>query len=163
VFLGAAAVVALPWNLYAASRWPDAYSASLAVWFGHLHSGSAVAANILFRRPIDAIFNEIQPNELAPLPAALPLIGGSWLMARAFRRREAVVVGLGLWVLVSWIALSIAESKVPAVMWGAVPALLSGIALFGRAALLSPPAAFASAASWRPRGCSAFRCPGSFC
>ncbi len=146
-FIGAAAAVAVPWNLYAWSRWPEVQSAAFGIWFGHLKPVNAMSASIGWARPVDAIFNEIHMTELTPLPIVLPLLGGLGLLVRAIARREPVVVGLALWVFASWILLSTADAKVPAVLWGTMPALLSGIALLGSAAVRRPPVALMLAAA----------------
>jgi 4-amino-4-deoxy-L-arabinose transferase-like glycosyltransferase len=150
-FLVTAVAVALPWNWYAAGRWPDAYAVSFGVWVGHMHDASSSVTNIGFRLPVDALFNTIMPAELFPLPPILPVLGGIWLCIRAVRRREPLVVALAVWVVACWIFLSMADTKVPAGMWGAMPALLSGLALLGREATQSLMAALALAGALATR------------
>ena len=42
----------------------------------------------MWKRPIDAVFNEINRSMFGPLPHAVPLLAGVWLAIRAVRRRE---------------------------------------------------------------------------
>ncbi len=134
--LAAFVVIAVPWEIACAIRWPELNHREVVHTFGHL-TGHTVENWV---RPWDGIFNEIDQAELSPLPLALPLVAGLWLILRALRRRESVVLIAALWLWAEWIVLTAARVKVPAVAWTAVPAVFFalGVAVadaFGRPAL----------------------------
>ena len=121
-FGGAALITAAPWNLYCAWRWPALFRFEAAHTLSHL-TGEQVAWN----KPIDAIFNQINAQELQPWPVALVLIAGGWLLWSAFRQRDLTRWLLALWLWGSWVPLSLAPAKVPATAWGAAPAVLLAV------------------------------------
>ncbi|HUB09798.1 MAG TPA: glycosyltransferase family 39 protein [Myxococcales bacterium] len=135
-FLGAFLLLALPWEIVCAIRWPALNKVEVLHTFGHL-TGKSVENWI---RPWDALFNEIDEAELAPWPLVLPLVAAGWLAIRAVRRREPVAVLVTLWIGAEWLVLTLARVKVPAIAWTVVPAvcLALGVAVldaFGRPAL----------------------------
>ena len=133
--LVAGVLVAAPWNLYAALKWPVLYRFEWEHTFGHL-SGETVTNWI---KPWDAIWNEVDEQELEPFSPALICLAGLFLLARGVRRRgEPRAVLLALWLLIEWFVLSIAWAKVPAIAWGAVLPLLLGLGEWGRAARTRP-------------------------
>ncbi len=135
------AVVAAPWEIACALRFPELNRIETLHTFGHL-TGKSVENWI---RPWDALFNRIAQAELSPWPLALPLVAGVWLAWRALRRREPAVVLVALWLWSDWIVLTLARVKVPAVAYGAVPALFFALALALVDSLSRPPLASALA------------------
>lgn len=126
-FCGSLLVLAVPWNLYTAFAFPEAYRYEAKVTLDHLFSTEFAQ----WVRPWDGLLNEVNQTELEPLPPALPLVAlgfGAW---QALRRREVARVALVLWVAASWLVLSVAKAKVPATAWGAVPGALCLVALLG--------------------------------
>ncbi|MHB8416903.1 MAG: ArnT family glycosyltransferase [Myxococcales bacterium] len=133
LFLGAFLLLALPWEIACAVRWPELNRVEVFHTFGHL-TGKSVENWI---RPWDALFNEIDEAELSPFPLALPLVAGVWLALRARRRREPAAALGALWLAAEWLVLTLARVKVPAIAWTAAPAvfLALGVAVldaFGR-------------------------------
>ncbi len=125
-----AAVVAAPWSLYSAWRWPELHDLEARVTRAHLFADPTVDVGP-WHRPVDALLNEMNTLSFTPLPAVVPLLAFVWLLARAVRKRELEVVGLALWVGATWLILSLSVVKVPAIAWGAVPAVLAGLAIVG--------------------------------
>jgi 4-amino-4-deoxy-L-arabinose transferase-like glycosyltransferase len=122
VFAAAAIVVALPWNLYQAIRWPELY------WFEAKHTlGFLWQKTRPWARPIDAVFNEINELELTPWPVAVFPIAGLWLLWVTAKRRTADLWILCLWLWGEWIPLSLTLVKVPAHTWAAAPAALLAV------------------------------------
>ena len=64
VLLGAFALVAIPWEIVCAVRWPELNKVEVLHTFGHI-TGKSVENWI---RPWDALFNEIDEMELSPCP-----------------------------------------------------------------------------------------------
>ena len=139
---GAFAAVALPWNLYAALKWPVTFRAAIVEMSGHILARHLPEVGP-WGRPWDAVFNELNATELSPLPAILPLAAVVWLCIRAVRRREAPAIACALWVVATWAIHSLMFTKVPGQVWGAVPAVFVALAVLGRDAAASPPAAAA--------------------
>ncbi|MBI3183476.1 MAG: glycosyltransferase family 39 protein [Myxococcales bacterium] len=148
---GAAVLVAAPWNLYAAWKWPAVYFAGSKLAFGHILQGSGADVGP-WARPFDAIFNEVNATELRPIPVAVGVLVLGWLLYRALRRREFVVVGLALWLGSTWVMHSIVSVKAPAHVWNAVPAVFAGLAIIGvdvwRSGPLGAAAVAAFASGW---------------
>lgn len=145
---GAAALICVPWNVYAAAQWPDVYWMHARTWLGHLLPIEGMTAPIgSWQRPIDAIFNEINAGELRPVPPALSLLAGLWLLAAAIRRRQLVTISVAIWLWGTWAVLSYSAHKVPATAWGAVPAVVIGLALLFRDGVRLPPLGFAAVAA----------------
>ncbi len=138
-FAAAAVVVALPWNLYSALKWPDLYRWESKHTLGFLTDHTRPEA-----RPVDALFNELNERELDPWPMVLFPLAGLWLLWAAWKRRTADLWLLCLWLWGEWIPLTIAVVKVPAHGWGAVPAELLAVGLLLRDSLKRPWLAFAS-------------------
>jgi 4-amino-4-deoxy-L-arabinose transferase-like glycosyltransferase len=131
----AATVVAAPWSVYTALRWPALFWQETAHTVGHLN-GSTVTN---WQKPFDAIWNEINEVELTPFPPAVALLAGLFLLARGLRRRrEPEAVLLALWLLIEWTVLSLARAKVPAIVWAAAPPLLIGFGQWILAARFRP-------------------------
>ncbi len=147
-----AAAVCVPWNVYAAHTWPESYWMHARTWLGHLGKVSGPQMDIgPWTRPVDGIFNEINNTELRPVATALSLVAGLWLLIRAFVRRDAPSLMVALWLWSTWIMLSVSSSKVPAVAWGATPAVFIAIAvLFSDGARLAPVGFAAAAAALSP-------------
>jgi 4-amino-4-deoxy-L-arabinose transferase-like glycosyltransferase len=140
-FFGALGIVALPWNLYAAHAWPAVFAWEAHHTLHHL-TGTGLGNWI---RPVDHILNVNHARELAPIPAAVPLVAAIWLGLRAWRRREPVVLVLALWLWASWAVLSLARVKVPAVDWATIPAAFAALAISASDAFTSAPLAGALA------------------
>ncbi|MFB1481016.1 dolichyl-phosphate-mannose--protein mannosyltransferase [Corallococcus sp. RDP092CA] len=138
VAMGAAAfVVAAPWSLYSAWRWPELHDLESRVTRAHLFQDPTVDVGP-WRRPLDAVLNEVNRTSLQPLPNVVPLVAFCWLLVRAVRKRELETVGLALWVGATWLVLSLGTVKVPAIAWGAVPAVLAALAIAGSDARRHP-------------------------
>ncbi|WAM28085.1 ArnT family glycosyltransferase [Myxococcus sp. NMCA1] len=135
--VGIAVLLAAPWSFYSAWRWPELHDLEARVTRAHLFADPTVDVGP-WHRPVDALLNEVNTQSLAPLPAALPLLAFVWLLVRAVRRRELEVVGLALWVGATWLVLSLSVVKVPAIAWGAVPAVLAALAIAGADARRHP-------------------------
>ncbi|HUB07702.1 MAG TPA: glycosyltransferase family 39 protein [Myxococcales bacterium] len=124
-FAGAAVLVAAPWNLYSALRWPDVYKFEARYTMAFLSDTSRLWA----RPQLDGVFNDVNAAELGPWPVSLFLLAGLWLVWAAWKRRTLVLWLLALWLWGEWVPLSIAVVKVPAHAWGAVPAALLAVGL----------------------------------
>jgi hypothetical protein len=124
-------IVALPWQIACALRFPELNRVELLHTFGHL-SGAGLAQWI---RPWDAVFNQLHDESLAPLPHALTLIAGAYLLF--VKRRVARIAALWLWG--EWIVCTFCvAAKAPALVWGASPALFFAIAVALRDAWRKP-------------------------
>jgi 4-amino-4-deoxy-L-arabinose transferase-like glycosyltransferase len=132
-FVAAAIVVALPWNLYSALKWPDLYRWEANHTLGFLTDRTRPEA-----RPVDALFNELNERELAPWPVAIFPLAGLWLLWAAWKRRTTELWLLCLWLWGEWIPLTIAVVKVPAHGWGVIPAELLAVGLLLRDSLKRP-------------------------
>ncbi|RKG96345.1 dolichyl-phosphate-mannose--protein mannosyltransferase [Corallococcus carmarthensis] len=128
--MAAAGIVAAPWSLYSAQRWPELHDLESRVTRAHLFHDPTVDVGP-WRRPLDAVINEVNRTSFQPLPTVLPLLAFCWLLVRAVRKREMETVGLALWVGATWLVLSLGTVKVPAIAWGAVPAVLAAMAIAG--------------------------------
>ncbi|ATB46176.1 glycosyltransferase family 39 protein [Corallococcus macrosporus] len=135
--VGAAVLLAAPWSLYSAWRWPELHELEARVTRAHLFHDPTVDVGP-WHRPVDALFNEVNTQSLAPLPPVVPVLAFGWLLVRALRRRELEVVGLALWVGATWFVLTLGVVKVPAIAWGAVPAVLAALAISGADARRHP-------------------------
>ncbi|WP_426749648.1 ArnT family glycosyltransferase [Myxococcus sp. Y35] len=135
--VGTAVVVVAPWSLYSAWRWPELHELESRVTRAHLFADPTVDVGP-WHRPVDALLNEVNIISFAPLPAVVPLLAFVWLLVRAVRKRELEVVGLALWVGATWLVLSLSVVKVPAIAWGAVPAVLAALAIAGADARRHP-------------------------
>ncbi len=143
-----AAAVCVPWNVYAAHTWPDVYWMHARTWLGHLVPVKGLTAPIgAWLRPIDGIFNEINGGELSPIPAALTLFAGLWLLVRALVKREVIPLALAVWLWSSWLVLSVSENKVPAAAWGVMPAAIFAVVLLFHEGLRRPSLGFAAVAT----------------
>lgn len=125
LFAAAAVAVAAPWNLYAWTQWPEVFKASYDFVFGRI-TGTADMGP--WRRPVDAIFNDVNATQWWPLGPALPVVLAVWLAVRAIRLRELPVIVAALWVWATWLLLSATPAKTPYIVWPAVPALFVGVA-----------------------------------
>ncbi len=135
LMLATAFVVAAPWNIYTAVRWPALFRQETEHTLGHLN-GTTVTN---WAKPFDAIWNEIDELELEPFPPVVIFLSGLLLLAWGVRRRrDPEPVVLALWLLVEWVVLSAARAKVPAIAWAAVPALFLGFGLWIKAARTWP-------------------------
>jgi 4-amino-4-deoxy-L-arabinose transferase-like glycosyltransferase len=125
---GVALLVAGPWNLYAALKWPEVYRAGAELTFGHIEAPPNVDVGG-WRRPVDAIFVEMLNNEFAPMGSIFPVVVGLWLIIRGVRRRETAVIVTALWVWSTWFTHSFISVKAPGHVWNAAPAVLVAVAL----------------------------------
>jgi 4-amino-4-deoxy-L-arabinose transferase-like glycosyltransferase len=142
VLVVAAIVVAAPWNVYAATKWPALYRAAHSDVLVHLLPGEASAKAPQWRRPVDAVFYEVNQASYEPMPGALILLVGVWLVVRAIRRREVVVVGTALWLWATWLGHSMAAIKMHSHLWNSVVAGFVGVAIVLDDLWSSPPLAF---------------------
>ncbi|WP_224243046.1 ArnT family glycosyltransferase [Hyalangium gracile] len=125
---GVALLVAGPWNLYAALKWPEVYRAGMELTFGHIEAPPHVDVGG-WRRPIDAIFVEMLNNEFAPMGSIFPVVVGVWLIIRGVQRRETAIIVTALWLWSTWITHSFISVKAPGHVWNAAPAVLVAMAL----------------------------------
>jgi 4-amino-4-deoxy-L-arabinose transferase-like glycosyltransferase len=136
-FAVSAVIVAAPWNIYSALRWPSLYRyESGETW--RFMTGRPDAFAI---PAIDAVFNKINEQELEPWSVALLLLAGLWAVWAAFRRRDTRLWVVVLWLWGAWVPLSLAQVKAPAHTWGVAPALLLAVGLLLRDSLVSTPLA----------------------
>ncbi|MFZ5469764.1 MAG: ArnT family glycosyltransferase [Myxococcota bacterium] len=128
VALGASfAAVVLPWELHAATSWPEAWRVSYGIVFRHVQGATAEVGP--WTRPVDGVFNELARTELEPLPHVLGALALLYLVFRALHRREYVVVALALWLGATWGVHTFMEVKVPAQVWNSIPAVFAALAL----------------------------------
>ncbi|RJS22605.1 dolichyl-phosphate-mannose--protein mannosyltransferase [Corallococcus sp. H22C18031201] len=135
--LAAAWMVAAPWSFYSAWKWPELHALESRVTRAHLIDDPSVDVGP-WRRPLDAIINEINTTSFQPIPGVVLLLAYCALLVRAVRRRELEVVGLSLWVGATWFVLSLGAVKVPAIAWGAVPGALASLVIVGSEARRQP-------------------------
>ena len=136
--------VALPWNLYAALKWPLAYSqGNLNELLIHLRPGAGSGHN-QWARPVDAVFNEMILWLSSPLPQALTILAGVWLLVRAARSRDFVLVGLAAWLWATWLGHSLPATKQMHHLWNSVVPQFIALAMLTRDSLKRVPLAFAA-------------------
>lgn len=140
---GLAALVGLPWNLWSAHAWPEAYAHEAKVTLDHL-SGHGVEQWV---RPWDALFNEVASAELAPWPPALAVVAVLICLHGALRSRRTAALATVLWVVATAVVLSGARAKVPGTAWGAIAGMLACVGAAFAQARLSPVAALALGAA----------------
>lgn len=136
-FVGALLLTAGPWVVYTARTWPTVFWAMHDHALGHFENAPRDDIGP-WVRPADAIFNEVNSLELAPLPGALATLGLLWLVWRAITRRETPVVALALWLGSTWLVHSLAAAKQPNHVWNAAPAVFAAFALMATDAFRSP-------------------------
>jgi hypothetical protein len=129
LMLGVAAATLMPWNIYAARRWPDTYREANADARVHIFDHEAAKKAPQWRRPVDAVFNEINQMSYAPTPHVLMLLVGVWLLIRAIRSRDFVVVGVALWLWATWLGHSVVAIKISSHLWNSVAAGFVGVAI----------------------------------
>lgn len=118
--------VALPWHLYARARWPEYYLVGSNDALVHLLSDRAAQVAPQWRRPPDAVINEIVRSLFGPTPHVLFLLASVWLVVRAIRTRDVVAVGASLWLWATWLVHSVAAIKIYSHLWNAtVPAFIA--------------------------------------
>ncbi len=122
---------ALPWNLYCAYAWPKTWNAMNAYTLGHFgkDTGTDIGS---WARPADAIFNEVNQLELAPLPVAVAALTVGWLFWRALTKKDPLSVALFLWLGSTWFVHSVAHAKQPNHVWNSAPAVFAALALWGK-------------------------------
>ncbi|HYH99735.1 ArnT family glycosyltransferase [Hyalangium sp.] len=125
---GTALLVSGPWNLYAALTWPEVYQAGANLTFGHINAPPGVDVGG-WRRPVDAIFVEVNATEFSPLLSIFPLVMGVWLIIRGVQRREPAILVTALWVWSTWLTHSFVAVKAPGHVWNAAPAVFVGLAI----------------------------------
>jgi 4-amino-4-deoxy-L-arabinose transferase-like glycosyltransferase len=146
MMLATAIAVATPWNWYAAHTWPATYRAANADALVHLLESEAAAKAPQWRRPVDAVFNEVNQALFQPTPHALVLGAGVWLVVRAVRKREPVVVGAALWLWATWVGHSMAAIKIHSHLWNAVVPGFLALAVLMHDVWKSPALAFVTGA-----------------
>lgn len=136
VLLAVFVVVAVPWNVYGALKWHDVWLRAFQHTIGFLspESGEDVGSGA---RPADAIFNEINQIVLEPVPTAVTLLAGLWLMISAARRRDFWSGGVALWLWSNWIVHSMANVKGHGHLWNVTPAWMVAAAMVLRDVLRS--------------------------
>jgi len=134
---GAFAVVGLPWSLYTSVRWPELARITTlqALEFITAHPGSDVA---MWRRPWDAILNEVSAFASRPLPVVAGVVAVVWLWRTAVRTRDHRMVAMATWLTATELIHSLVAAKAPAHTWNAFPAVLGGLALLGSELWRSP-------------------------
>ncbi len=136
-FAGALLVVAAPWNLYAAWRWPEIFRAASGHTLAHLAEPGGFQLGP-WARPWDAIFNEVLAAEVSPLPHGFLVLAGLVLAVRAWRKRELPLVAAAIWLWATWLIHSYATIKVPAQVWSALPAAFLAMAALASELYRSP-------------------------
>jgi len=138
-------LVALPWNIYAANKWPYPYrQGNLRELLMHVTKEGAVAENAQWQRPVDAVFNEIIHGLSTPLPAQLSILAGVWLLIRARKSRDFVLVGIATWLWATWVGHSLPAAKVVHHLWNATIPQFIALAILVRDAHRRLPLAFAT-------------------
>jgi 4-amino-4-deoxy-L-arabinose transferase-like glycosyltransferase len=129
LLMGAAALLVTgPWNLYAALTWPEVYWTGAELTFGHINAPPGVDVGG-WRRPVDAIFVEVNQTEFAPMKSIFPVVVGLWLIIRGIRQRESAVIATALWLWSTWLTHSFVAVKAPGHVWNAAPAVFVALAL----------------------------------
>ena len=119
-------VVVLPWHFYARARWPQYYLVGSDDVLVHLLSDRAAQVVPQWRRPADAVINEIVRSLFGPTPHVLFLLASVWLVVRAVRSRDVLAVGASLWLWATWLGHSVAAIKIYSHLWNAtVPAFIA--------------------------------------
>lgn len=136
-----AVAVALPWNLYAATTWPQAFKEANADMLVHIVPSITQTKAPQWKRPPDAVFNEIVNVLYAPLPNAVGVLAGVWLLVRAVRSRDFFLVGLAAWLWATWLGHSAVPIKIHSHLWNSVVPEFVGVALLLRDAWRSLPLA----------------------
>lgn len=132
---GLSILLAGGWQLYTHLRWPaEAAAEGRALW-QHVTSNYEGHG-----RSWDALFNDLTANLLSPAFIIFALAGALALAIRFWHRRERGAGWLALWCWGTWLPLLVVKTKVPAVLWGMLPALCLAIAwlLLRLLARLSP-------------------------
>jgi hypothetical protein len=120
------------WSLYCAFMWPVEYQHEQAAQWAHVFSNYEGHG-----RPWDAVFNDLLAILLSPLLVLASLAGTATVVGLAFRKRRAAIGLHALWILGTLIPLAFVQTKVPALLFGLLPALALAMAcLFVRAARL---------------------------
>lgn len=128
---------ALPWNLYCLHTWPKAWTAMNGYTLGQFGKDSGADIGP-WARPIDAIFNETNQLELAPLPVAVAALTVVWLFWRALVKKDSLTVALFLWLGSTWFVHSLAHAKPPNHVWNSAPAVFAALAFWGKDLWQSP-------------------------
>lgn len=164
VFIVFAVVLPLLWNLYTRLRWPAESAFEFQAVLAHVTTSYEGHG-----QPWDALFNSLIGNLFLPI-FILPALAGTVLLAgRAVWRRDTRQLLLPLWILGTLLPLVLVQTKVPAVLFGAAPALAIGIGALlcegtRRAPRLLPLAVMAGSLAWfflaeRVGGAFAFLAP----
>jgi 4-amino-4-deoxy-L-arabinose transferase-like glycosyltransferase len=129
VLVAAAIAVAAPWNVYAARKWPAVYAAANSDILAHVLPSVAQFKTSQWRRPADAVFNELNQSSYEPMPQAFVLLAGIALLVRAIRRREVAVVVAALWLWATWLGHSLVAVKMHSHLWNSLVAGFIGMAV----------------------------------
>ena len=140
--MGAVALaVALPWNLHAGFTWPEAYKEANADMLVHIVPSITRAKAPQWTRPADGVFNEIVNVLYAPMPNAVGVLAGVWLLLRAVRSRDFVLAGMAAWLWATWLGHSAVPIKIHSHLWNSVVPEFLAVALVLRDAWKSLPLA----------------------
>ncbi len=147
-YLACAIILPLAWSLYTRLRWPLEAAFEFQAVLAHVTSSYEGHG-----QPWDALFNSLLGNLFLPLFILPALAGTALLSVRALSQRTARQLLLPLWILGTLLPLVLVQTKVPAVLFGAAPALAlaTGALLcegIRRAPRLLPLAVLAGSLAW---------------
>lgn len=145
MFAGTVAVAG-PWNLYAYVTWPDLYKRVLVNTLGFVNDPlKEDLANSI--RPVDAIFNEINPHNYEPMGAALIALAGVWLLYKSIRDRSPLAIAVSIWLWSTWIGHSLMAVKGHGHLWNSLVPGFIAVAMVLADAFKSFPLALATLAA----------------
>ncbi|RME22767.1 MAG: hypothetical protein D6806_12415, partial [Deltaproteobacteria bacterium] len=112
------------WQLYCRYRWPEeAAIEARAQW---LHVVSNYEGH---GRSWDALFNDLVANLFAPALILWVLAAGAFVLWRASRMKDRANLWLATLAWGTWLPLLAVKTKVPAVLWGMMPAACLSLAV----------------------------------
>jgi hypothetical protein len=127
--VGLALLLSTAWRLYCQSNWPVEFEHEQAALWAHVTTSYEGHG-----RPWDAVFNDLIANLFSSALVFVALAGTVWVFLQAWARRKAAVLLHALWILGTLLPLMFVATKVPALLFGLVPALALAIGgLFVRA------------------------------
>jgi len=118
-----AALLAAGWQIYTRLRWPAEAAIEGRALLQHVTSNYEGHG-----RSWDALFNDLVANLLSPAFIVWALAGALAAAAWFLRRRSRGAGWLALWCWGTWLPLLVVKTKVPAVLWGMLPALALAMA-----------------------------------
>jgi 4-amino-4-deoxy-L-arabinose transferase-like glycosyltransferase len=117
-YIGLALVLALAWRFYTAANWPTEFAHEQSALWAHVTTSYEGHG-----RPWDALFNSLIAYLFSPALVVMILAGAAAVFLIALRRRSSLVGLHVLWLLGTWLPLLVVKTKVPALLFGIMPAL----------------------------------------